>query len=265
MNEINLKLNQEDLIIKAAELIFNSKYLVVLTGAGISTDSGIPDFRSPKDGLWTKITPEESKNIFKEPKIFWKIVKLVGPNLIKAKPNLSHRILANWQKDKKLKTVITQNIDGLHQEAGSNWVLELHGNAKEFSCIVCHSRFDAKKIIKSHKENEEHLPPSCPSCGGLLILNIVMFGQNIPELIWMESVSEAQKSDVFIVIGSSLVVYPANQLPIYAKKYGAKIIIINDSKTEFDEFSDIVLTGNSSIILKKIDKFIQKLNNKSDF
>ncbi|MHA1338974.1 MAG: NAD-dependent protein deacylase [Promethearchaeota archaeon] len=252
----------ESLLDKAAELIVNSKYLVVLTGAGISTESGVPDFRSPNDGLWTKISPEETKNLFRDPKVFWKLIRIIGPKLMKAKPNPAHKILAKWQKKKIVKTIITQNIDGLHQAAGSDWVLELHGDAREFRCVVCHSRFDSRKIIKAHKPKDDNLPPICPQCGGNMILEVILFGQNLPEGIWMESVSDSKKADVFIVVGSSLVVYPANQLPVYAKKSKGKVIIINNSPTDFDAFADIVLRGQCSTILMELDKRIEKLKNR---
>lgn len=249
----------KEMIDKIAKMILESKNLVVLTGAGISTESGVPDFRSPDTGLWTKISPEESRKIFTDPRIFWKIVRELGPKIIKAKPSKSHEVLAKLEKLKIVKTIITQNIDNLHQEAGSPFILELHGNATEFMCMFCHSREDAKKIIKAHKPEDDNLLASCPSCGGAMILDVVLFEQSLPKGVWLESVAQAQTSDVFLVIGSSLMVAPANQLPLYALKYNSKLIIINNSPTDLDPDAYMVLRGQCGEIMEEIYKKIKKL------
>ncbi len=257
MEESNLT---NDLIKKTAELILDSNNLVVLTGAGVSTESGIPDFRSPKSGLWEKISLEESKYIFSDPKIFKKIVQELGPKIVKAKPNKTHKVLAQFHELGILKTLITQNIDGLHQKAKNHLVLELHGNATEFICTLCHSRFKTKKILKKMKSLDENTItlPSCTKCGASIFMDIILFDQPLHRGIFYESVSSAQKSDVFLVIGSSLMVYPANTLPNYALEYGAKLIIINNEKTDFDPRANIVLRGQAGKIMSKILEVIKK-------
>jgi NAD-dependent deacetylase len=249
----------KEMIDKAAKIILESKNLVVMTGAGISTESGVPDFRSPDTGLWTKITPEESRKIFTDPKIFWKIVREMGPKIIKAKPSKSHEVIAKLEKLKIVKTIITQNIDNLHQASGSPFILELHGNATEFMCMFCHNRVDAKKIIKEHRQEDDNLLASCPSCGGAMILDVVLFEQNLSKGVWLESVAQAQTSDVFLVIGSSLMVAPANQLPLYALKYNSKLIIINNAPTDLDPEAFLVLRGQCGEIMEDLYKKIKKL------
>ncbi|MBD3349877.1 MAG: NAD-dependent protein deacylase [Candidatus Lokiarchaeota archaeon] len=264
----SLKLNREsigefteEMIKKTADLLVNSKHAVILTGAGISTESGIPDFRSPKTGLWSMMTPSESMKMFTDHKIFWKIVREIGPKIIKAKPNKAHKIIAQLEEMKIVKALITQNIDGLHKRAGSPLPMRLHGDATEFMCVVCHGRFDAKEIIQKHKPEDDNLPPTCPQCGGQLILDVVLFGENLPRGAWIESVAQSEKSDLFIVIGSSLMVSPANQLPLYALKYGAKLIIINNSPTDLDDKAQMVLRGQIVEVMKKVYKQIKKIKN----
>jgi NAD-dependent deacetylase len=243
---------------KAVDLIIDAKYCIVLTGAGISTESGIPDFRSPEHGLWTKIKPNEIYKVLSDPRVFWKVVDEIGPGIMKAKPNKAHIAIEKLRQMKLIKTVITQNIDGLHQEAGTPLAFELHGSAKEFQCIACHGRFNSKKIIKSHKPEDNNVPPYCPSCGGQLMLNVVLFGQNLDRGPWFHSAAEAQKADLIIVVGSSLLVAPANELPIFTLKYGGKVMIINNEPTDLDSRAELVLRGSASKILDEIFKKIKK-------
>lgn len=249
----------DKLIEKAARLMIDAEKVVVLTGAGVSTDSGIPDFRSPDTGIWTKISPEDSRRMFTDPPIFWKIVRELAPSILKAKPNKTHDIIHKLEELGIIRTLITQNIDGLHQQAGSRLVYELHGDAREFRCIMCHGTFDAKKIIKKHKKKDDKYPPTCPQCGAAMTLNVVLFKQQLSKGIWLESAAEAQNADVFVVIGSSLMVAPANQLPLYTKKYGGKVIIINNSPTDLDKTADLVLRGGSTEILKDLYKEIKSI------
>ncbi|MHA1820359.1 MAG: NAD-dependent protein deacylase [Promethearchaeota archaeon] len=249
----------DKMLTDTAKTILSAKNLVVLTGAGISTESGIPDFRSPNTGLWSKISPEESKNILKDPKMFWKLARELGPAILKAKPNKAHEMLAWLDKINVLKCLITQNIDGLHQKAGNLLVQELHGNATEMKCTACHGRFSIKEILKNHKVEDDKYPPSCPLCGGYLVLNVVFFDQLLPRGVWLESVSQSQIADVFLVIGSSLVVQPANQLPLYALKNNAKLIIINNTPTDFDKKAYIILRGKASEISSRLLKIMKSM------
>lgn len=258
INKINLELIQ-----KASKMIVDAKSLVILTGAGISTESGIPDFRTPGTGLWSKYNPDDFSHFLHEPSLFWKMIREIGPGFYKAKPNSGHEVIAELDKMGLLNGLITQNIDGLHQKAGSPIVHELHGNATEMKCIACHGRFDIEKIIKNHKSNEDHIPADCPQCGAYLTLNVVLFDQFLPRGPWLESVTLAQKADVMLVAGSSLVVYPANELPIYTLKNNGKLIIINNEETDLDSRAEILLRGQAGKILQDILKEVKNLAKES--
>jgi NAD-dependent deacetylase len=251
---------------KAAKLIHDSKYLVVLTGAGISTESGIPDFRSPGTGLWSKYSPDISTlgNFLRNPMSFWEMAREMAPLIVKAKPNKGHLAIAELEQMGLLKGLITQNIDGLHQKAGNPIVQELHGNATELRCVACHGRIPLKTVIKNHRPEDDKYPPQCHSCGGELLLNVVLFEQMLPRGMWFESVAMSQKADVMLVVGSSLMVAPADTLPQYTVKYGGKVIIINKTPTTFDKKAAVVIRGESSYILSQIMnkiRSIQKENN----
>jgi NAD-dependent deacetylase len=248
------------LLNKAAKLLSDSKYLVVLTGAGVSTESGIPDFRSPGTGLWSKYSPDIStiSNFLKNPTSFWEMAREMAPSIIKAKPNKGHQALAELESIGLLKGLITQNIDGLHQKAGNLIVQELHGNATEMKCVACHGRFSLKTVLKNHTSADDKYPPTCIQCGAHLMLNVVLFDQMLPRGIWFESVALSQKADVMLVVGSSLLVVPADMLPQYTLKYKGKLIIINKTPTDFDKKADVVIRGESSYILSEIMNRVRK-------
>jgi NAD-dependent deacetylase len=246
---------------KAAKLIYDSKYLVVLTGAGISTESGIPDFRSPGTGLWSKYSPDISTlgNFMRNPMSFWEMAREMAPLIVKAKPNKGHLAIAELEQMGLLKGLVTQNIDGLHQKAGNPIVQELHGNATELRCVACHGRIPLKTVIKNHRPEDDNYPPQCHSCGGELMLNVVLFEQMLPRGMWFESVAMSQKADVMLVAGTSLEVEPAASLPHYTKKYGGAVIIINKEPTHFDKKAEVVIRGESSYILSQIMNNIRSL------
>jgi len=249
--------NNDQNIIKAAELIKEANKIVALTGAGISVESGIPDFRGPS-GLWKKYNPEIASSSFfqKNPEEFWKFSLEVWKTLKRAKPNPAHKALAELEKIGKLQCIITQNIDGLHQKAGSKKILEIHGSANWLICTVCRARHPSEKIIKQIKSGMK--VPICDLCGGLLRPDAVLFGDMLPQDVFSEAVDEASSSDLMLVVGSSLVVFPAAQLPIFAMKNCARIILINLEKTWFDERADIVIHGKAGDILPKIVKNLKK-------
>ena len=249
------------LLEKAARLIHGSKYLVVLTGAGVSTESGIPDFRSPGTGLWSKYSPDISSlgNFLRNPLSFWKMAREMAPSIVKAKPNKGHFAIAELDKMGILKGLVTQNIDGLHQKAGNVIVQEIHGNATEMKCVACHGRIDLKTVVQNHRPEDDKYPPTCPQCGGELMLNVILFEQMLPRGMWFESVAMSQKADVMVVVGSSLLVAPADTLPQYTLKYGGKLIIINKTPTDFDKRADVVLRGESSYILSQIMNILRPL------
>ena len=240
---------------KVAEMIAASKSLVVFTGAGISTESGIPDFRGP-DGLWTKVDPEDftidrflSSGETRK-KIWYHLVE--GGLMINAQPNQAHLAIAELEKMNKLSSVITQNIDNLHQRAGNNpkKVYELHGNMQWLVCLDCGERYSVELMRQKHP-SPDHFP-ACEKCRGILKPDVVFFGEMLPQHTLMMAQRESEMSDLFIVIGSSLVVYPAAYMPLYAKQSGAKIVIINMGDTGHDDIADVFINAPAGESMKKI-------------
>jgi len=240
----------ERLIEEAADLIVNSRYCIAFTGAGISTESGIPDFRGP-NGIWKKIDPKVATYSFfiRYPKEFWKF-HLGFIKIKRAEPNKAHFSLAELEKMGILKCVITQNVDGLHQRAGSKYVIELHGNLEYVVCLSCGRRFKADEIIS--KVGEDQLPPKCEVCGGLLKPDVILFEEPLKREVLTLAFNEAYKSDLVLVLGTSLVVYPAAYIPDIVKSRGGKVILINLEPTEKDFIGDIVIHGKLGNILPRI-------------
>src|SRR4030066_1958894 len=215
---------------KIAEMIATSKRIVVFTGAGSSTESGIPDFRGPQ-GLWTKVDPNDYTidkflNAETTRRKMWQRLR-EGGLMADIKPNRAHHAVVELEKMGKLSSVVTQNVDNLHQKAGNNpdLVYELHGNMQRIVCLKCHKRYPIE-IAKQDVLSPDYVL-SCESCNGILKPDVVLFGEALPQDVLMRATREAQNCDLFIVIGSTLFVYPAAYLPLYAKQSGAKIIIIN--------------------------------------
>lgn len=235
---------------EVAELIKNSKHLVAFTGAGISVESGIPPFRGTQ-GLWSKYDPEEFAHIesfLRNPAKVWEMIREMFALVLEAKPNPAHKILAELEKRGYLKAVITQNIDGLHQEAGNKNVIEFHGNCKWLLCLGC------GKKVEVRKEVIERLPyPKCPECEIPLKPDVVFFGESIPFSARKKAEIEASSCDLMLVIGTSGVVYPAAELPYIAKTKGAKIIEINLEETPYTfSITDYFLKGKASEVLSEI-------------
>ncbi|MBS4198081.1 NAD-dependent protein deacylase [Bacillus sp. FJAT-49732] len=227
----------------------DSNYTVILTGAGMSTESGLPDFRSAGKGLWTKKDPSQiasTEALNKNVEEFFQFYRHRVLGLNQAKPHQGHEILAKLEKQGLIKSIITQNIDGFHSEAGSQKVVELHGTMKRVHCQSCGKEYGNEKYA-----NEEFI---C-ECGGKLRPSVVLFGEMLPEEALIQAAEESEKADLFIVLGSSLTVTPANQFPIIAKQNGAKLVIVNMEPTDFDIYADLVI-NNSKIgeLLKEIEK-----------
>ncbi|MBN2681789.1 MAG: NAD-dependent deacylase [Bacteroidales bacterium] len=235
-----------ELINKAAQIIKNSKHTTVFTGAGISVESGIPPFRG-EGGLWEKYDPKllDLRYFYAYPQESWTVIKEVFYDFFgKAKPNPAHFAIAEMEKTGIVKAVITQNIDNLHQEAGSKNVFEYHGNSKTLVCMECDEKYSVNENLL------KKLPPQCKKCGGLLKPDFIFFGEGIPEHAAKMSALEAETADVFIVIGTTGEVMPACMLPYRAKENGATIIEINPSKSSFTEsITDIYLPGKAGEIL----------------
>lgn len=249
-----------DLFDKAAKLIEQSKKTMVLTGAGISTESGIPDFRSPGAGLWEKVDPMEvlsTKVLYNDPEKFYESGFKILISMRDAKPNEAHYILSEMEKRGIISGIITQNIDSLHYKAGSNNIFEVHGQIRSGSCINCGKKVDIG--ILDAKVKKKQIPPRCDNCSGILRPDVIMFGDSMPhdfEVAWRE----VESSDLLLVIGSSLTVSPVNYLPGLAEH----LLIINKSKTPLDGKADVVIKSNASLALRNIwdiVKFDKKFDN----
>lgn len=240
---------------KVAEMIAASKRLVVFTGAGISTESGIPDFRGP-DGLWTKVDPEDFtidrflRSDETRRKVWYSLVE--GGLMTNAQPNKAHHAIAELQKMNKLSSIITQNIDNLHQRAGNNpeKVHELHGNMQWLVCLDCGERYDLELMRKKYP-SPDHFP-TCEKCRGILKPGVVFFGEMLPQDTLSMAERESEQSDLFMVIGSSLVVYPAAYMPLYAKRSGANVVIINMGDTGQDDIADVFINAPAGDVMTKI-------------
>jgi NAD-dependent deacetylase len=226
----------QELVDEVAELILGSNKVVFFTGAGVSTESGIPDFRSP-GGFWTKYDPEDFtyQKFLNDPqarKNNWAVMK--ESPLVDAEPNRAHYAIAELERLGKLDCVITQNVDGLHQVAGvsDDKVIELHGTGRWVNCLGCARRYPSDEIRARVFAGEEE--PACEQCGGMLKSATILFGEAMPFAETAEAERRSRACDLCIVIGSSLVVYPAAQMPMYALTSGAKVVIINEGETPLD-------------------------------
>lgn len=222
--------------------------IAVLTGAGISAESGVPTFRGAS-GLWKKFRPEELANFeafIKNPDLVWEWYRYRKKIISAIRPNPGHATLAEMEKHHKFFSLITQNIDNLHRRAGSKVVYELHGNIERNYCIGCGRKYPNEEIIDSEKA------PRCSICGGLVRPDVVWFGEMLPEEEWSESVAAAQSSEIFFSIGTSAVVYPAASLPQIARRSGAFLVEINIEPTELSDMTDMSLIGKSGDILPRL-------------
>ncbi|WP_334127825.1 SIR2 family NAD-dependent protein deacylase [Sneathiella sp.] len=226
-----------------ADMVAASRKIVVFTGAGISTESGIPDFRSP-GGLWEKNRPIDFSEFISSPEArreSWRRKFAMDSVMATAKPNAGHRAISDLYRRGKLKAVITQNIDGLHQASGipEDDVIEIHGNTTYAKCLDCHARMELAAV------REIFIPdgtlPECAHCGGLIKTATISFGQAMPEAEMRRATEAAFDCDLFISIGSSLVVYPAAELPLIARQRGADLVILNREPTPLDHHATLVL------------------------
>lgn len=279
--------SMENLIERAAKELVGSRYAIALTGAGISTESGIPDFRGPS-GIWSK-DPEAERRAYlsydrflRDPKAWWE-ERLTSPNLLgnleKAMPNPGHYSLADLEKMGILKSVITQNIDGLHEKGGMEHIVEYHGSILKLRCTACNSRFPSHEFDLAKLLREIQLPPHCPECDGILKTDIVYFGEPIPSDVVHRSLEEASKCDLMLICGTSAVVYPFADLPRIARQrkggrgrktetglqavdeFPVTIIEINAEPTPLtaEGLSDYLIQGKTGEILPKILEEVKKL------
>jgi NAD-dependent deacetylase len=237
---------------RAAHLMRTCRRPVALTGAGLSTESGIPDFRSP-GGVWERFRPIEYQEFLAshDARIeHWRYKQATVPAMLHAEPNAAHRALADLETAGRLVAVITQNIDALHQRAGSRHVLELHGTNLEAVCLDCAARVPIADALEQLKRGAD--VPRCVQCRGWLKPATVSFGQALPADVLRDAAALAQQSDCFLALGSSLLVNPAASLAGLAKRSGAALIVITLSDTPYDDVADVVIHGPLAEILPRI-------------
>ena len=244
-----------------SDMIIESKKLVVFTGAGISTESGIPDFRSP-GGIWSRFDPSDFtiEKFLHSPETRekqWHILVESGL-IVNAEPNPAHLSIAELEKLNKLDCVITQNIDNLHQEAGNSpeKVIELHGNMNFVVCTGCNERYPMEDIVQRLKKEEK--VPDCEKCHGILKPDVILFGEALPEEALQKAIFHSCNCDFFIAIGSSLAVFPAAYMPVHAKDGGAKLVIINIGSTVYDSRADILIDGKAGETMESILKNVKE-------
>ncbi|MFX0031252.1 MAG: NAD-dependent protein deacylase [Promethearchaeota archaeon] len=243
---------------KFAQLIINAKEIVVLTGAGMSTESGIADFRSPGTGLWEKVDPNEFASIHSYVSNTQKNLKFMlemGMNIFKAKPNKGHKSLTRLQKLGKLKGILTQNIDGLHHKARTKNVVELHGTVNEAICMRCKEIYPITTMINQVLKG--FYSPSCEVCGGLLKPNAIFFGEPLHSETLMLADEMISDCDLLLVLGSSLLVYPAAFYPRKVLSKGAKLAIINIQRTDMDNYAEVVVHEKIGDVLPRIVEIVE--------
>lgn len=245
----------ENRIARVAEMITEAEDIVVFTGAGVSTESGIPDFRSP-GGFWTKFDPDDFtlEKFMNNPETRrkqWRFL-LSGDRFLNACPNAAHEAIAELERLGRLNCVITQNIDNLHQKAGNSpeKVFELHGNMQWIRCLGCGRRYRVEGFLRGDGNPEE--APVCGFCSGILKPDVIFFGEALPEETLLEANRRASNCDLLLVVGSSLVVYPAAYMPLYAKQAGAGLVIVNLSPTPADRIADVVILASAGKVLRRI-------------
>jgi NAD-dependent deacetylase len=235
---------------KLKEIIKKSNRIVVFTGAGISFESGIPTYRG-SEGVWSKYDPNIYANInvfLQDSSYYWQYFKNERyPVIKKAIPNINHYSIVQLEKQGKLNCVITQNIDGLHQMAGNSKVIELHGNTRIISCLKCKKKYSIDEV---YSILQKEIPPLC-MCGGKLKTNTILFGEQLPSKALVEAEIASKNCDLFLSLGSSLLVYPAANFPIIAKNNNSFLVIINLDATPLDDIVDLVINDKVSNILSK--------------
>ena len=240
-----------------ADWVLSASRTVVFTGAGMSTESGIPDFRSP-GGVWDKFDPSEFtfQNFIGSEAgrlRYWQLSRVTYPFIRRAEPNPGHQALVTLWRLGRLDCVITQNIDDLHQRSGlpAERVIELHGNATRARCLTCERAYDREEI-QGWLDSGVEVPGCAPPCEGLIKPRTVMFGEAMPRAQTEEAARRARAADLFIVVGSSLVVYPAAHLPVHAKRAGARLVIVNRTPTPQDGEADLLVAGSAGSVLSRV-------------
>jgi len=243
---------------QVAQWLCASRHVVAFTGAGISTESGIPDFRSP-GGIWATSTPVYFDDFVASAESrleYWRQKSVAHRDFAGSQPNVGHRVLASWEEQDLLKGVVTQNIDGLHQLAGSSQVTELHGTARQIACLQCEARYDAEEMVTQFLDTQQ--VPDCPECGGMVKHATISFGQSLDPRVLEHAITLAERSDLFMVMGSSLVVEPAASLPRMARSRGARVVIVNRDETPHDDIADLLFHEGIGGTLESINQYVQE-------
>ena len=242
----------DDHLERAARLLRSARHAIALTGAGVSTPSGIPDFRTPGKGLWESSDPLSVASIFtfrQSPEVFYDWVRPMADLMLHAEPNPAHVALAELEDAGVLKAVITQNIDGLHQRAGSRQVLEVHGHMRTATCLTCFRSWQADGFWSDIVRGDV---PHCLACGGVVKPDVILMGEQLPVMVVTEAMEHARRADVMLVAGSSLMVVPAARLPALVSAGGGDVIIINQQPTYADSFAAAVFHANVAEILPRL-------------
>jgi NAD-dependent deacetylase len=237
----------------AAELLRKTRRVVVLTGAGISTPSGIPDFRSEGTGLWSRDEPLEAASLstFRQaPERFFKWFRPLAGQVFGASPNAAHLALAEFERAGHAVTILTQNIDGLHHKAGSSKIIELHGTIRTLSCTQCFRQYDSTPFLQPYIR--DGVIPLCTNCNGILKPDVILFGEQLPQAAWYEAQRETRQAELMVVAGSSLEVLPAAGLPMQAIDRGAHLIVINNTPTYINVRADVVLMDDVAAVIPDI-------------
>jgi NAD-dependent deacetylase len=243
---------------RAADVLAAARNGLALTGAGVSAESGIATFRG-EGGLWTKYDPVKVASIDRfldDPSAYWSVARERGSVALAARPNPGHFALAALEAAGLLRAIVTQNTDGLHQQSGSRHVIEVHGSGRTVECLDCGAR-EPRADVQARLEVE--LPPRCKVCGGRRLKpTVVLFGEPMPADAVREAFELARNADVMLVVGSSLVVHPAADIPLAALRSGARLIVINAEATPIDELADVVIHGRSGEVLPEIVSLISE-------
>jgi NAD-dependent deacetylase len=240
-------------IARAAALLRKARHAVALTGAGVSTPSGIADFRSPGVGLWEQNDPLEVASIYafrRHPEVFYAWIRPLAEALRRAEPNPAHHALAALEAGGWLKALVTQNIDDLHRRAGSREVLELHGHLREATCIQCYRVVSSDGLFDDFLASGEM--PRCSGCGGVMKPNVILLGEQLPVAVVNAALSHARQADVMLVAGSSLEIAPASRLPFLVHEHAGHLIVVNLTPTYVDDLADVVIHADVAEVLPRV-------------
>lgn len=242
---------------QAADILRAAARAVALTGAGLSTPSGIPDFRSPGSGLWESVDAMQVASLSgfrRNPEAFFDWIRPFARLMVDAQPNPAHYALARLEEIGAIETLITQNIDALHSRAGSKHLLEVHGHMRSATCMKCSQNHSTAGLLEAFVN--EGAIPRCPGCGGVLKPDIILMGEQLPGSVLDEAQQAARRCDVMLIAGSSLLVTPVSDLPLLALDCGAKLIIINYETTHMDKYASVAVHNDVADALPRLANLV---------